>query len=161
MNGDIHSETNSNYNNNNYNIIQEKIKNNSSNRFELKELITYPNIPSKRKINEIKGNYSNNNLNDTQIDNSCDKYNNNLIINDVHLNNFLVHICFCCIRKRNNLQNILLDESMNLLSEKLDIINIFKMMCLGEEVKQKYKFDKSMIHMSNECINSLKKIKSK
>ena len=53
MKGDIHSETNSNYNNNNYNIIQEKIKNNSSNRFELKELITYPNIPSKRKINEI------------------------------------------------------------------------------------------------------------
>ena len=87
MKGDIHSETNSNYNNN-YKIIQEKIKNNSSNRFELKELITYPDIHSKRKINEINGNYSNNNLNDTQIDNSCDKYNNNLIINDVHLNNF-------------------------------------------------------------------------
>ena len=50
---------------------------------------------------------------------------------------------------------------MKILSEKLDIINIFRMMCLGEEVKQKYKFDKNMIHMSNECINSLKKIKSK
>ena len=50
---------------------------------------------------------------------------------------------------------------MNLLSEKLDIINIFKMMCLGKEVKQKYKFDKSMIHLSKECINSLKKIKIK
>ena len=74
MKGDIHSETNSNYNNNNYNIIQEKIKENSSNSFELKELITYPNIHSKRKINEINGNYSNNNFNDTQIDNSCDKY---------------------------------------------------------------------------------------
>ena len=96
-----------------FQFLQEKIKENSSNSFELKELITYPNIHSKRKINEINGNYSNNNLNDTQIDNSCDKYNNNLIINDVHLNNFLVHICFCCIRKRNNLQNILLDESMN------------------------------------------------
>ena len=50
MKGNIHSETNSNYNNN-YNIIQEKIKKNSSNGFELKELITYPNIHSKRKIN--------------------------------------------------------------------------------------------------------------
>ena len=159
MKGDIHSETNSNYNN--YNNISDKIKKKSNNRFELNELITYPNINSKRKINKINSSYSNNNLNDTQIDNSCDKYSNNLIINYVHLNNFLVHICFCCIRKRNNLQNILLDESMNLLSEKLYIINIFRMMCLGKEVKQKYKFDKSMIHMFNECINSLKKIKSK
>ena len=161
MKGDIHSETNSNYNNNNYNIIQEKIKKNSSNRFELKELITYPNIHSKRKINKIHENYYDSSLNNTQIDNSYAKYSDNVIINNVHLNKFFVHICFCCIRKRNNLQNILLDESMNLLSEKLDIINIFKMMCLGKEVKQKYKFDKSMIHMSNECINSLKKIKSK
>ena len=158
--GDIESETNYN-NDNNYNIIQEKIKKNSSNRFELKELITYPNIHSKRKINEINGNYSNNSLNDTQIDNYCNKYNDNLIINYVHLNKFLVHICFCCIRKRNNLQNILLDESTNLLSEKLDIINIFKMMCLGEELKQKYKFDNSMIHLSKECMNSLKKLKIK
>ena len=50
---------------------------------------------------------------------------------------------------------------MNLLSEKLDIIYIFRMMCLGEELKQKYKFDKSMIHLSKECINFKKKIKIK
>ena len=160
--GDIDSETNYNYNNdNNYNITPEKIKKKYLNKFQLKELITYPNIHSKRKINKINENYYDSSLNNTQIDNSYAKYSDNVIINNVHLNKFLVHICFCCIRKRNNLQNILLDESMNLLSEKLDIINIFKMMCLGKEVKQKYKFDKSMIHMSNECINSLKKIKSK
>ena len=157
--GDTDSETNSNYNN--YNNISDKIKKKSNNRFELNELITHPNIHSKRKINEINSSYSNNNLNDTQIGNYYDKYSDKFIINNIHLNKFLVHICFCCIRKRNNLQNILLDESMNLLSEKLDIIYIFRMMCLGEELKQKYKFDKSMIHLSKECINSLKKIKSK
>ena len=159
--GDIDSETNYNYNNdNNYNITPEKIKKKYLNKFQLKELITYPNIHSKRKINKINENYYDSSLNNTQIDNSYAKYSDNVIINNVHLNKFLVHICFCCIRKRNNLQNILLDESMSLLSEKLDIINIFKMMCLGEELKQKYKFDNSMIHLSNECINSLKKIKN-
>ena len=150
--GDIDSETKYN----NYNIISKKIKKKSINKFELKELTTYPNIHRKRKINEINENYYDSSFNNTQIDNSYAKYSDNVIINNVHLNKFLVHICFCCIRKRNNLQNILLDESMSLLSEKLDIINIFKMMCLGEELKQKYKFDNSMIHLSKECINSLK-----
>ena len=35
---------------------------------------------------------------------------NNNIINKIGLNPFLTHLCFCCIRKRKNLNNILLDE---------------------------------------------------
>ena len=103
--GDIESETNYNYNNDN--ITPEKIKKKSINKFELKELTTYPNIHRKRKINEINENYYDSSFNNTQIDNSYAKYSDNVIINNVHLNKFLVHICFCFIRKRNNLQNIL------------------------------------------------------
>jgi hypothetical protein len=36
------------------------------------------------------------------------------------------YFCFICLRKRKNIQNILLDEGMKMVSEYLDIINMFK-----------------------------------
>ena len=160
--GKTHLETNSNYNNDkNYNTFRKNKNKKPINKFGVNKKIIYPYMQSRRKINEIKDKDNDNSLNDTQNENYSCKYNDNLIINNVHLNNFLVHFCFLCVRKRNNLQNILLDESINLLSEKLDIINIFKMICLVEEQKQIYKFDQNMINMSNECISSLRKIKIK
>ena len=85
-------------------------------------------------------------------------YKNNQIINEININKFLVHFCFCCVRCRRNYQNILLDESRFLLSEKLDIINIFKIMCLSEEIQYKYRINKDIIQMSDECKNSLEKL---
>ena len=70
----------------------------------------------------------------------------------------MVHLGFCCVRNRKNYQNILLDESRFLLEEKLDIINIFKKMCLSEEIQYRYRIDKDIIQMSDECKNSLGKL---
>ena len=86
------------------------------------------------------------------------KENNKTFINYVTMNNFFVHFGFCCVRKKKNMQNILMDESMNLVTEKLDIINIFRTLCLNEEIQYKYEFNIDIIHMSDECINALKDI---
>lgn len=86
------------------------------------------------------------------------KENNKSFINHVDMNNFCVHFGFCCMRKKKNLQNILMDEAMNLITEKLDIINIFRTMCLNEEIQFKYEFNIDIIQMSEDCVNALKNI---
>ena len=47
---------------------------------------------------------------------------------------------------------------MNLITEKLDIINIFRTMCLNEEIQFKYEFNIDIIQMSEDCVNALKNI---
>ena len=86
------------------------------------------------------------------------KENNKSFINHVDMNNFCVHFEFCCMRRKKNLQNILMDEAMNLVTEKLDIINIFRTMCLNEEIQFKYEFNIDIIQMSEDCVNALKNI---
>ena len=36
-----------------------------------------------------------------------------------------MYCCFLLARKRKNLDNVLLDEGINLISEKLDVLNLF------------------------------------
>ena len=84
--------------------------------------------------------------------------NNNDIINSIELNIFCVHFGFCFVRKKKNLHNILLNESMKLISEKLDILNIFRIMCLNEGIYSKYDYKNDFIQMSNECVQSLKNV---
>ena len=40
----------------------------------------------------------------------------------------------------------------------MDIINIFKKMCISEEVQNKYNLSKDKIQMSDECKNALGRI---
>ena len=62
--------------------------------------------------------YSSNKMNTKNA--SKNNYDSNGIINSIDLNIFCVHFGFCFVRKKRNLQNILLNESMKLISEKLD-----------------------------------------
>ena len=48
------------------------------------------------------------------------------IIHRIRENKFCTYCCFLCIRKRKNMQNVLLDEGMKVITEKLDILNLFK-----------------------------------
>ena len=93
--------------------------------------------------------------------NSCNliKNNNeNHIINSIELNQFFVHFCFCFVRKKINFQNILLNEGMNIITEKLDVINIFRIMYFNEEIKDNNESNNFIIQMSDECLNSLRNI---
>ena len=44
---------------------------------------------------------------------------------------------------------------MNIISEKLDIFNIFRNMCIIENINNNSKYDSGIIQMSEECTNSL------
>ena len=132
-------------------IIIEDVSKNSENNEKIK------NTPSNENNNEKKIDLFNSNKMNAKNKSNNDN-NNNEIINSIELNIFCVHFGFCFVRKKKNLHNILLNESMKLISEKLDVLNIFRIMCLNEEIYSKYDYKNDFIQMSNECVQSLKNV---
>ena len=82
------------------------------------------------------------------------------IINKIKINRVCIYLCFCFTRKKKMVQNFLLDEGMNIISEKLDIFNIFKKMYKYEESVEK-EMNSKIIEMSNECKLKLNSINNK
>ena len=66
---------------------------------------------------------------------------------------------FFFTRNRKNIQNILLDEGMNIISEKMDIFNMFKKIYKDEELQEKIK--NTNIEMSDECKLKLQSLNNK
>ena len=67
----------------------------------------------------------------------------NKIINKIKINKFYYIICFICFHKRKNIDNILLNESERIISEKLDVLNILKRFYRDE--------NSNIIEMSTQC----------
>ena len=86
---------------------------------------------------------------------------NNKIINNIKLNNYLIHLGFCFVRKRKNVYNILLYEAMNIIKEKLDIFNLFRNMCFHENMQKTLGQEYEIITMSDECTKLLGELKIK
>jgi len=61
-----------------------------------------------------------------------------------------LYLCFLCTRHRKKIQNILIDEGMNMFSEKLDVINIFSKLMKIEDFENLARKEKT-IEMSDEC----------
>ena len=78
-----------------------------------------------------------------------------IIINKIKINRCSIYLCFCLTRKRKIMQNILLDEGMNIISEKIDIFNIFEKMYKFDEIKV---INKKIIEMSDESKIKIKSI---
>ena len=55
------------------------------------------------------------------------------IINNIQFNCISTYLWFLCVRKRKNINNILLDEGNNILVEQLDIINLFRKLLKDEQ----------------------------
>ena len=73
------------------------------------------------------------------------------IIKKVKLNKACLYLCFCCVRKRKNVENALIDEGMKINTEKLDLMNLFKIL-YKEEILHAYMDQKfEVIEMSEEC----------
>jgi len=72
------------------------------------------------------------------------------IVSKIKVTRACVYLCFCFIRRRKIIQNYLLDEGMNIISEKLDVFNIFEKMYKDEEIMEKIVCNKT-IEMSDEC----------
>ena len=61
------------------------------------------------------------------------------IITEIKYNILCIYFCFLCFRKRKNIQNNLLDKGLELISEKLDVLNIFKKLFIYDKNLDKVK----------------------
>ena len=79
------------------------------------------------------------------------------IINKVRLNRACVYFCFCFARRSKNLENVLINEGMDLISKRLDIFNIFEKM-YKDEHRDEPLLNK-IFSMSDECKTGLRTIR--
>ena len=70
---------------------------------------------------------------------------------DVKLNKACLYLCFCCVRKRKNIENTLIDEGMKIITEKLDLMNLFKILYKEEKLYSYIDQRFEVIEMSEEC----------
>ena len=130
---------------------EKKIENNSSNKNNA--------LNRSKKINEFETNniysrkniFKDNNQNILNSFNSVDKiYKHKKILdnkdssNNTENSNFddlLSIFCKCCLGKRRKKKSILFNKSMNIIIEKLDIINVFRKMCLIDNIKKNFEND--------------------
>ena len=85
---------------------------------------------------------------------------NNRIITKINLKDLLLASCYCGKQKRKKIYRILVDEIMNIISNTLDIINIFRKIYSTEHSNNDLNLNKNQdtIQMSKKCINDLSEI---
>ena len=112
-------------------------------------------------ISSIKRNLSNSESKNIYNLNYEDKEAIEYIINKIKITRTWIYCCFCCARKRKNIQSILLDEGMNIISEKLDIFNIFWQLYKNEKNLEKEQANQTeIIEISDSCLFKLKSLKN-
>ena len=75
--------------------------------------------------------------------------------NNIKLNRFFVHCGFCCVRNISNINNILLDEGMKLITEQLDIFNMFRKLYIESRRENQMKEKTVIANMSDESKKNL------
>jgi hypothetical protein len=157
LNNDVIATSKNNLNNN-------KLKNYYENNLELDKINKRRSNLRPMRNNINRRNFIRRNINNINIIKNIDIYNyknkgeelDGTIINKIKINKCCIYFCFLCVRKRKNMENILLDEGMRIIIEKLDIINIFKSLYRDDMGLKEEK----VIIMSNNCINRLNEINS-
>ena len=79
------------------------------------------------------------------------------IISKIKLNKFKAYFCVLCIRSTKNLQNILLEEGMNIIIEKLDILYMLRKIFKDDKYNEKLS-NNEVIGMSEKCKQNLENI---
>ena len=82
------------------------------------------------------------------------------IVNKLKFETLQFYFCFLCIRKFKNQTNALIDEGMRLITEELDIRNLFKNMLRLEKLKEKYRLE-DILQMSDICKNKIADMEKK
>ena len=85
----------------------------------------------------------------SEIEKSNEK--NIKVIDRIKLNRCCIFFWFCLVRKKKNIQNVLLDEGMDVIVEKLDIMNIFKILHKDEMIQESYANKEDIFEMSETC----------
>ena len=79
------------------------------------------------------------------------------IIDKIEFSRVDKYLCFICLRKRKTMQNFLIDEGMRLVSQYLDVINLFKKSFRETLLIEKIK-EENVIEMSDECKENVQKV---
>jgi hypothetical protein len=87
--------------------------------------------------------------------NSADKKEETMIKENVDINNFFIIFAFCCIRKIKNVNSYVLEEGLNIIKERLDVLNIFTKLYYDEKIQESFKNKENEIEMSIICKNKL------
>ena len=74
---------------------------------------------------------------------------------NVYINCFFVIFAFCCIRKRKNDNCYVLEEGLDIIKERLDVLNIFKRLYFDEKIQDMYTNKSNEIEMSDKCKQKL------
>ena len=147
-------------------ISYQQNKNDESKKKHIKEIVDLKQSNINNNINLIDSNSKISNINkekerNMETETKKEKYkdkNQEKIINKIKLNKICIYLCFCCVRKRRNIQNILLDEGMKIITENLDIMNLFRNLHRFEKMKDKDNTKDDIIEMSEECKINLRYI---
>ena len=137
---------------------------------KLKPLFTsnYKDFENKKKLIKCKLNYEDNDKNKKNVKSDINIFNFNMkfqssnnnngiqkrkdtLIKRLQINGLCIYFCFFYVRRRKNVQNILLDEGVRIIVEQLDLVNIFKKLYKEEKTKEKKLKDTEIIKMSNDC----------
>jgi len=121
-------------------------------KFSQKKLI---NDNDRNSFNKNNIKIFNFNLSFKNYNKENDKNNKNIkrkrkIISKIKMNRVYIYFGFCCIRKRKNMQNVLLDEGMKLIKERLDLLNLFRTIYQEEKIHLNFAVAE-YIKMSDEC----------
>ena len=122
------------------NTINENNKNNKNNEFDKNTILSNNLMMQSDNIKEKK-------RKEIGITND--------IIDEIKINKFFIVFAFCCIRKRKNVNNFVLDEGLNIISKRLDVLNIFKRLYFDEKSQESNLKEKEEIEMSNTCKEKL------
>ena len=142
-----------------------KIKKSSQNKIEKIGKEIKPSSNMKINENVIKSNDNNNILNvspSTIITNKENEVEKNpeerKIFEHVKLSNWRICFCFCLARRFKNIQNVLLNEGMRIIMEKMDILFMFKKMIKEDRIEDTIYLSKIQIDMSEECKQNIKEV---
>ena len=132
------------------------LENNSLNNYDkIKNFDNHSVKNSFKEINEKRAESLINLAKKYKIDSIKDE-NTEWIIDKIKLNDILNLLFYCCKRKKKNINKIVLNESMNIMAEKLDILNIFRNLCSFENINDNSNL--VLITMSDRCSNELSNI---
>ena len=72
------------------------------------------------------------------------------IIDRIRINCGCIYFCFCFVRKRKNIQNVVFDEGMGIIIENLDILNVFKKIYYMNQLEENLKLNE-IFDMTDKC----------
>ena len=122
------------------NTQEQNVPNNENNKLSLdenKNIISVNNIPNEPIIT----------VNDANISEEED-------LRNVYINNWLI-CCFWFTSKKKNVNRILFEEGSKIITERLDIMNMFNHLFIAEIVQKKIGVEARGINMSENCISNL------